>query len=280
MPVTNDSYTLAIVLGNTNARHFRLLLRSILNQSRLPAEVLYVGLPMTGSAVAHHASRRPLALDVEQRLLWCPIADSDEPMVNWSILETVAYSAQTGSVLITSSDVVAHRDFAGALLDLAGTTAIATSFPVVLSPALSDRLDEPAIDAGEPFASWWRVLMDGIFGQTHRAARIIPSGRLGAALDRLSLGRQLSSSALAMTRQTLDQLLSVRHHGNSSSRLPALLASAGIRYQCATRHARHARLAETRPQIFALAPITESQWSTPPLGVLDVRPVLHRHRLN
>ncbi len=274
------SYTLAIVLQSSNLRHFRLMLRSVQRQSLVPAEVLYVGTPMTGSAVAQEATQHPLPLDgVEQSVVWCTTDDQDERYLNWSILDAIAHSINTPMVVMTSSDSVLHEDFARALLQWGTTPAIATSFPAVLSSELSSRLDENAVDRGEPFSSWWRVVFDGVLGQTQHAFRCVSLGRLAGALDRIAIGRHLSSSALAMTQQTLQQIVAAKQ-----MEVPAptatLLASLGIEYHRATWQARHVRLMDSRSQIFALAPVAQPQWQPTPLGMLQVRPVLHRHRLN
>jgi hypothetical protein len=273
------AYTLAILLTSTNLRHFRLMLRSVRRQSLPPAEVIYLGLPLTGSAVAHHASRNPLPIEGEQTLVWCSVAEQNEPTINWSILESVAHSARSERLVLTTSDVVLHHEFAHALLERAAGASVATSFPVLLSTVLSNRLDERAIDDGEPFRSWWRLLLDGIVGQTSYALRSVPLGSVGDLVDRITPGNALSSTGIAMTRQALDRLLAAREFLPQSER-SSLLASAGIDYHRATWRAKHVRLADARSQIFALAPVSETAWNPTPLGVLDIRPVLRRHQLN
>ncbi|MCX8051092.1 MAG: hypothetical protein N3B17_04265 [Chlorobi bacterium] len=272
-------YTLAVVLRSANVRHFRLMLRSVVGQSLLPAEVLFVGLPSSGSAVAQLAARHPLPLEVEQTLTWCAVPDADERGVNWRVLETIAERGHCRHVILTESNVVLHADFAHAMLGAATAESVATAFAAVLSPHLSSSLDEAAIAAGEPFRSWWRVVLDGTVGRTRYSLRIAPMGKWWQQGTAFCRGGELSSSALAFDRATLEQLLAARKEcENSSTR--ALLRCAHVVRRDATYRARHVRLTDERSHVFALAPVAAPQWSGASLGVLDVRPVLHRHRMN
>ncbi len=275
--MAGDAYTLVVILRSTNLRHFQLMLRTVQMQSVAPSAVLYVGMPTTGSALAQHAARNPLPLAVRQELVWCPQV-TDEAQLNWQLLETISATVETPLAVITESDILLERTFAETLCSAVESNAIATSFGAVLSPLLSQSLDERAISNGEPFRSWWRVLRDSVVGQSRAALRIAPLGRLGRLLDRLAARHILSRSGLALSRSVLDHLRSLRgEHSWRSER--ELLLCAGIAYRRLTHTARHARLSETRSQIFALAPAVPA-WSGAPLEVLTVRPIFHRHRLN
>ncbi|GIV50023.1 MAG: hypothetical protein KatS3mg038_0544 [Candidatus Kapaibacterium sp.] len=275
--MAHDAYTLVVILRSTNLRHFQLMLRTVQMQRVVPSAVLYVGMPATGSALAQYAARSPLPLNVRQELVWCS-QSSDDAQLNWQLLETISATVETPLAVITESDVLLERSFAESLCTVATANAIATSFSAVLSPQLSQSLDESAISSGEPFRSWWRVLRDSIVGQSRAALRIAPLRRIGDLLDRLAVRQILSSSGLAISRPVLDHLRALRaEHSWRSER--ELLSSAGIAYRRLTHTARHARLTETRSQIFALAPAIPA-WSGAPLEVLTVRPIFHRHRLN
>lgn len=275
--MADAAYTLVVILRSTNLRHFQLMLRTVQMQRVPPVAVFYIGLPATGSALAQYAARNPIPLDVRQELLWCSLA-SDAAQLNWQLLETISTRIETPYVVVTESDVLLEPSFAESLCRAARTNAIATSFAAVLSPLLSQSLDERAISCGEPFRSWWRVLRDSVIGQSRAALRIAPFGRFGRMLDRLAVRHILSSSGLAISRPALDHLRALRvEHSWRSER--ELLLCAGIEYHRLTHTARHARLTETRSQIFALAP-AEHAWSGAPLDVLTVRPIFHRHRLN
>jgi hypothetical protein len=272
-----DAYTLVVILRSTNLRHFQLMLRTVQMQRVAPSAVLYIGMPTTGSALAQHAARNPLPLTVRQELVWCP-QGTDEAQLNWQLLETISATLETPLAVVTESDILLERSFAESLCNAAGSNAIATSFGAVLSPLLSQSLDERAISNGEPFRSWWRVLRDSVVGQSRAALRIAPLGRLGRLLDRLAVRHVLSRSGLALSRSVLDHLRALRgEHSWRSER--ELLSCAGVAYRRLTHTARHARLSETRSQIFALAPAVPA-WSGAPLEVLTVRPIFHRHRLN
>lgn len=275
--MTDDSYTLVVILRSTNIRHFQLMLRTVQLQRRLPTVVHYVGLPTTGSALAQHAMRKPLPLDVQQQFLWCPHS-GDDVHLNWKLLEMLSNMLETPVAIITESDVLLHREFGDSLTRVVHPTVLATSFPTALSSSISESLDERAISQGEPFRSWVRVLRDSVFGQSRAALRIAPLGRIGRVFDRLSVRPVLSSSAVAIARSAIEQLLVLKsEHAWMDER--ALFSHAGLTYRRLTHSARHARLTEVRSRIFALVP-TVTAWSSAPLDVLTVRPVLRRHRLN
>ncbi|MCX7930394.1 MAG: hypothetical protein N2663_06715 [Chlorobi bacterium] len=274
---TGSPYTLAIILRSTNIEHFRLMLHSVLRQQYLPAEVLYIGLASSGSAVVQLAAQNPLPLDVEQSLLWCTATERSDAHINWCVLETIARRVRTDAIVVTENDIIVDSDFTQALLAACQESTVVTAFPVILSPRLSAQLDEAAIAAGEPFGSWWQVVLDGIVGQTRHPLRIIP--RRWQFGMRWYGGRELSSSALAFDRATLDRLVAVRSCGECRSS-HELLRCAGLTCSNATGLVLHARLTQMRSHVFALAPVTAPQWSGPSLSVLDVRPVLRRHRLN
>ena len=273
----DDSYTLVVILRSTNLRHFQLMLRTVQQQHRLPTVVHYVGLPTTSSALAQHAMRTPLPLDVQQQFLWCPHS-GDDAHVNWRLFEMLMNTLETPVAIITESDVLLHREFGDSLTQVVHTSVLATSFPSVLSPSISESLDERAISQGEPFRSWGRILRDSVFGQSRAALRIAPLGHIGRVFDRLYVRPVLSSSAVAIARSAIEKLLLLKsEHSWMDER--ALFTRAGITYRRLTHSARHARLTEVRSQIFALVPPVTA-WSSAPLDVLTVRPVLQRHRLN
>ncbi|MDW8075822.1 MAG: hypothetical protein RMK00_08645, partial [Bacteroidota bacterium] len=200
-------YTLAILLRSTNARHFRLMLESIYAQTCAPTQVLYVAFPNSGSAVVQMATTYPLMLECEQKVLWCTRQELDQRLFHWSILEAIANHLTTPTLIMTESDVVLHREFSCTLLALSAQgRTIATAFPTFLSAELSNRLDEAAISNGEPFRTWGQTWKDSLIGRSRYARRIIPLGRLGIALDRCSIRRQLSSTALAMGYEVLTAL--------------------------------------------------------------------------
>lgn len=275
----HQSYTIAIVLRNTNLLHFRLMLASLRRQTVSPTEVLYIGLPCSGSAIVQNVVKCSFADNVEQRLVWCTDAMADERAVNWRILETVAGASSAEYIVLIGSDVVLHPVFSEALVRIASEDGIATSFPMILSADLSNRLDEAAIAEGEPFSSIKRLAVECLLGKAHAVHRILPLGRLGIVLDRLALRQQLSMSAIGISCRTLERLLSARQWWDGK-RVRKLLARAGIVYRRATHQAHHALLTEARPQIFALAPVVAPTWKPSSLGLLEVRPVLHHHRLN
>lgn len=99
----------------------------------LPTEVLYVGLPISGSAIVQSVLKHPLGNNVEQRLVWCADAMTDERAVNWCILESVAGATTAEYIVFVGSDVVLHPAFVETLVRKAAENAIATSFPMILS---------------------------------------------------------------------------------------------------------------------------------------------------
>ncbi|MDW8271690.1 MAG: hypothetical protein RML15_04695 [Bacteroidota bacterium] len=213
-------------------------------------------------------------------MIWCARQEFDLRLFNWSILETIAEHLSTPALIMTESDVVLHKDFSRTLLTHSlQTRTIVTAFPAFLSPELSDELDPAAIRDGEPFRTWGRTWKDSLMGRSRYARRMMPLGMLGMALDRCSIRRQLSSTALAMGYEVLTALLEGRNRCSAPT-MRALLRCTGIRYRRATYQARHAKLTERQMRIFVLAPVGETRWNAA-IEVFDVRPVLQqRHRLN
>lgn len=276
---TLHSCAVAIVLRSTNLVHFRLMLASLRVQTMLPTEVLYVGLPISGSAIVQSVLKHPLGNNVEQRLVWCADAMTDERAVNWCILESVAGATTAEYIVFVGSDVVLHPAFVETLVRRAAENAIATSFPMILSPELSNQLSEVAVAKGEPFSSLGMLAVQRLLGKASAMHRILPLGPLGKVLDRLALRQHLSTSAIGISCHALERLLSARQWCDGAS-VRRLLSCAEIAYRRVTHQARHVLLTESRPQIFALAPVMAPEWKPSSLGLFEVRPVLRRHQLN